>query len=106
MLTLTDENFDKEIKNSGKPILVDFWAEWCHPCKIMGPILEKIGEELKEKLIFAKINVDSAPNSAQKYQIEQIPTIMLFKNGETISGFVGVQSEEIIKEWLGKNLQD
>ena len=104
MIILTDENFDKEIKNSGKPVLVDFWADWCHPCKIMGPILEKIGEELKEKLIFAKINVDSAPISAQKHQIEQIPTVLLFKNGETIDGFVGVQSEEIVKEWLKKNL--
>jgi len=84
--------------------LVDFWAEWCGPCGILGPILEKIAEDYKEKIIFAKVNVDSAPLSSQKYKIAQIPTVILFKNGKPASGFIGARPEEFIKNWLNENL--
>ena len=105
MITLTDENFEKEITNAPKPILVDFWAQWCSPCLILGPILEKLSEEYQDKFILAKVNLDEAPLTAQKYRIEQIPTVILFKEGKPISGFIGVRPEPIIKNWLEQNLQ-
>lgn len=106
MLTLTDQNFEKEIQNAEKPVLVDFFAEWCSPCSVLGPILEKLVEEFKGKFIFAKVNLDGAPITAQKYGIEKIPYIILFKEGKPVSGFSGVRPELIIKEWLEENLKD
>jgi len=99
-MELTDENFEKEIQEAEKPILVDFWAEWCFPCSLLTPILEKLAKEYKDKFIFAKVNLDEAPQIAQKYGIEQIPTIILFKWGKPISGFLGVKPESVISQWL------
>jgi len=99
-ITLTDENFEKEIQGADKPILVDFWAQWCMPCLMLGPILEKVAGEYKDKLTLAKVNLDTAPQISQKYRIEQIPTVILFKEGKPISGFIGARPEPIIKEWL------
>ncbi|MCK4473808.1 thioredoxin [Candidatus Parcubacteria bacterium] len=99
-MVLTDENFEKEISNADKPVLVDFWAEWCAPCLALGPILEKIAEEYKEKIILAKVNLDVAPIVAQKYKIDRIPFVILFNEGKPKSGFVGIRPEPIIKEWL------
>jgi len=104
MITLTDENFEKEITNASKPILVDFWAQWCSPCLILGPILEKLSEEYQDKFILAKVNLDEAPLISQKYGIEQIPIVVLFKEGKPVSGFIGVRPEPIIKNWLKQNL--
>lgn len=105
MDNLTDQNFEAEIKNSGKPVLVDFFADWCPPCSTLAPILEKISEELGGKFILAKVNVDNIPLTAQKFKVEKIPTVILFKNGKPVSGFVGVRPESSIKEWLGKELR-
>ncbi len=105
MLNLTDENFEKEIQAAEKPAVVDFWAEWCGPCSVLGPILEKLAEEYNDKFIFAKVNLDTAPLTAQKYRIERIPTVVLFNGGKPISGFVGVRPEPIIREWLEENLK-
>jgi len=105
MLTLTDENFEREISSLRGPVLVDFWAHWCSPCLVLGPILEKLVNEYREKLILAKVSLDTAPLVAQKYGIEQIPTIILFKEGKPISGFVGVRPEPQIREWLEENLR-
>jgi len=106
MLELTDQNFEREIQGADKSVLVDFWAEWCMPCLVLGPILEKLAEEYKEKLILAKVNLDEASLIAQKYKIEQIPTVIFFNKGEPISGFVGVRPEKFIEEWLEENLKD
>jgi len=104
MINLTDENFEKEIQKAEKPVLVDFWAEWCMPCFILGPILEKVAEEYNDKFIFAKVNVDSAPLISQKYGIKQIPTVILFNKGKSVSGFIGVKPEPVIKKWIEQNL--
>lgn len=101
---LTDENFDEVVLKNKKPVVVDFWADWCMPCKFLAPILEKKLEEFKEKIVFAKANIDEAPLTANNYQINQIPMVMLFKEGKVVSFFIGVQPEEKIKQWLDENL--
>lgn len=103
MIILTDENFEQEIQKADKPVLVDFWEEWCGPCAAIGPILEKLAEEYRDELILAKVNLSSAPLTAQKYKIDRIPTVIFFKWGKPISGFLGVKPEPEIKEWLGEN---
>ncbi len=106
MIKLTDENFEKEITNAPKPILVDFWASWCSPCLILGPILEKLANEYREKLILAKVSLEAAPQVCQKYGIEKIPTVILFNKGKPISSFIGLRSESLIKEWIEKELKE
>ena len=106
VVNLTDETLEKEIQNNQNPVLVDFWAEWCGPCDILSPVLEKIAEDYKEKIFFGKVNVDSAPLSSQKYRISQIPTVILFKKGVSVSGFVGAHPEENIRQWLEENLKN
>ncbi len=105
MLFLTDENFEAEIKKSQKPVLVDFFADWCPPCKMLSPILEKLEAEFGANVIFAKINVDESPITAQKYGINPIPTVILFKAGNATASFVGLMPEIEIKNWLEKNLK-
>jgi len=103
-MILTDENFEKEIQNVKTPFLIDFWAEWCGPCQILAPVLDKVADDYKEKIIFAKVNVDSASICSQKYQISQIPTVVLFKGGKPASGFIGARPEEFIRQWLDEAL--
>ena len=100
MEDLSDQNFEKEISNVKKMVLVDFYASWCTPCHILSPILEKIAEDYREKIILAKVNLDYTPLTAQKYGVEKIPTVILFKDGKPVSRFVGVRPESIIREWL------
>jgi thioredoxin 1 len=97
---ITDENFEKEIKSTDKLVLVDFFATWCEPCTMLAPILEKVAEDLKEKIVLLKANLDDNQNTAGKFGVEKIPTVILFKNGKPISGFVGMASESSIKSWL------
>ncbi len=104
MIFLTDQNFEEEIKKNQKPVLVDFFADWCPPCQILSPILEKLEKEFGEKIVFAKINVDESPLTAQKFGINPIPTVVLLKGGEPIASFVGLMPEAEIKNWLGKNI--
>jgi len=102
--TVTDNNFDEEIKNSPIPILVDFWAEWCGPCKQIGPILEDIGEVKKDKLKILKLNVDENPQTPQKFGVRGIPTLMLFKDGKLVDTKVGSLPKDMLESWLGPNL--
>jgi thioredoxin len=104
MIELTDQNFEKEVINNPKPVLVDFYTSWCPPCKTLSPILEKLSDEFKEEIIFTKINIDSNPVVSQQFGIESIPTVALFKNGKSLDGFVGALPEPTIREWLEKNL--
>ncbi len=104
-LNLTDQNFDQTIQTADKAVLIDFWAQWCMPCLMLSPILKKVVEGYNDKLILAKVNLDEAPLTAQKFGIEKIPTVVLFKEGKPISGFAGVNPEPVIKNWLEENLK-
>ena len=101
---ITDSNFDEEIKNSQVPILVDFWAEWCGPCKQIGPILEDIGETKKDKLKILKLNIDENPQTPQKFGVRGIPTLMLFKHGKLVDTKVGSLPKNMLESWLEPNL--
>ena len=96
VLKLTEENFEEEVLKSDKPVIVDFYADWCGPCKMMSPVIDKIAEELGDKVKVGKVNSDENMNLAEKYNIMSIPTIMVIKNGETSNVFIGVTDKEKI----------
>lgn len=96
MTELNQDNFEKEILKSDKPVLVDFWAPWCMPCKLIAPIVEKLAEELKGKVSVLKSNVDESPDIATELSIMNIPTLVLFKDGKEVSRIIGVNSKEAI----------
>ena len=102
--TITDSDFDEEIKNSKLPILVDFWAEWCGPCKQIGPILEEIAEEKKNKLKILKLNVDENPQTPQKFGVRGIPSLMFFKDGKLVDTKVGSSPKNTLETWIDLNL--
>lgn len=104
MFNLTDKNFDEEITKADKPVLVDFYADWCPPCKILMPILEKIEKKMKDKFILVKVNVDNAPLTSQKLGVSKIPHIILFNKGKKVSDFKGLMPETVIMEWLEQEL--
>jgi thioredoxin 1 len=95
---LTDSNFEGEVINSEKPVLVDFWAVWCGPCKVIAPEIEKLAEEKSEELKIGKLNVDENRDTAIKYGISSIPTLLLFKNGEVVKKIIAMSKNEIITE--------
>ena len=100
-LVINEQNFDTEVLKSEVPVLVDFWAPWCGPCKIMGPIIEEVAKELDGKPVkIGKMNVDDNPETPGKYGIMSIPTIIIFKNGEPVEQMVGVQAKEKLVEKL------
>ena len=100
---LTDQNFESEVLKSNVPVLVDFWAPWCGPCKMMGPIVEEVAKEMEGKNIkIGKINVDENSNTAGQYNVMSIPTFKIFKGGEAVDEFIGVQSKEEIVERIEK----
>jgi thioredoxin len=105
-IILTDENFAKEIQRTDKMVLVDFFATWCEPCSLLAPILEKLEKEFEEKIVLLKANVDEVQQNAQKFHVDRIPTIVLFKNGLPVSTFTGFQPEPVIKDWLEKLIKD
>ena len=99
-----DSNFDTDVINSGKPALVDFWAEWCGPCKMIAPFLNEAATEYADKMSVVKLNVDEIPNIAAKFGIRSIPTLMLFKDGAVQAQKVGAFSKSQLTEFLDSNL--
>ena len=94
-LEITDANFDETIATD-KPVLVDFWAEWCGPCRMIGPIVEELAGEYGDKAVIGKVNVDNNPNTAAKFGIRSIPTLLVFKNGEVVDKQVGATSKDAL----------
>jgi thioredoxin 1 len=101
-VTLTDANFETEVLKNTKPVLVDFWAVWCGPCRVQGPIVEEVAREMEGKAVVGKINVDENPTVSQKYGIMSIPTIMIFQGGTVVKQCIGVQSKEALVSELKK----
>ena len=101
-LKVTDESFDADVLKASTPVLVDFWAEWCGPCKQIGPALEQIAEELAGQLVVAKIDIEDSPTTPSKYGVRGIPTMMLFKGGQMASMKVGAMPKQKILEWLSE----
>tara|TARA_E500000178_G_scaffold309862_1_gene324540 strand:+ start:300 stop:620 length:321 start_codon:yes stop_codon:yes gene_type:complete len=101
---ITDESFDNDVIKSDKPTVVDFWAEWCGPCKQIGPVLEEISVEMKDQVVIAKHNIDQEPNTPTKYGIKGIPTMLLFKGGELKATKVGATTKSNIVSWIKENI--
>ena len=106
-IEVNDENFQENVIEQSKkiPIVVDFWAQWCMPCIMLSPVLEKLAKEYNGKFILAKANVDENRATAQRYGIMNIPSVKLFKNKKVIDEFVGALPEPVIKQWLNKNMR-
>lgn len=100
VISVNESNWDQEVLNSELPVLVDFWAPWCGPCRLIAPIVEEIAIEMEGKAKVVKVNTDENPNLAMKYGIRAIPTIMVFKNGRVVDTKVGVQPKEVLKAIL------
>jgi thioredoxin 1 len=95
---LTERTFDAEVLQSDRPVLVDFWAPWCGPCRMIAPIVEQLAGENAQTLKVAKVNIDDSPNIAANYGVSSIPTLMIFKGGEVVDRFVGVQPKHRLQE--------
>ena len=100
ILKVTDGSFKKEVMESKKPVLIDFWAEWCGPCRLIAPILEEVVKEVGDTAIIAKLNIDENPETPALLGIRSIPTLMLFKDGKVVGTKVGVQSKTALVDWL------
>ncbi len=101
---VTDASFADDVLNASEPVLVDFWAEWCGPCKMIGPSLEEISDELAGKVTIAKINIDDNPDAPAKYGVRGIPTMILFKGGQPAATKVGAAPKSALKGWLESEL--
>jgi thioredoxin 1 len=102
--TFTDGNFDDDVLKSGAPVLVDFWAEWCGPCKRIAPTIDALANEYAGKVTFGKMNVDDNPNVPMKFRVLSIPALMLFKGGQVVEAVVGVQQKDELKKMIDRHL--
>ncbi len=104
IVTVSDSEFDSSVLNAGKPALIDFWAEWCQPCKMLAPTVEELANDYDGQVLVGKLNVDDNPNTATKYGIRGIPTLLLFKDGQVVQQVVGVKSKAEIKKIIDENI--
>lgn len=104
IVKVTDDSFESEVLQAGQPVLVDYWAEWCGPCKMIAPLLEEIAEQYGDRLKVAKLNIDENPDTPPKYGIRGIPTLMLFKQGEVEATKVGALSKSQLTAFLDSNI--
>jgi thioredoxin 1 len=102
--SVSDESFESDVINASGPVLVDFWAEWCGPCKQIAPALEEISEEMAGALTVAKVNIDDHPMTPGKYGVRGIPTMMIFKDGQVVSTKIGAMAKTKIAEWVKESL--
>lgn len=103
-IEITDSNFDEVVTNSDKPVLVDFWAEWCGPCRLVGPVVDEIAKEYEGKAVVGKVNVDENPDISVKFGIRNIPALLFFKNGEIVDKQIGAVPKSALVEKLEKQL--
>lgn len=104
IINVTDDSFGTDVLGADKPVLVDYWAEWCGPCKMIAPVLEEVAEEYSDKLAVAKLNIDENQSTPPKYGIRGIPTLMIFKNGDVAATKVGALSKSQLLEFIDSNL--
>jgi thioredoxin 1 len=97
---VSDATFEADVLRSSRPVLVDFWAEWCGPCKMIGPSLEELAKEYGEKVTIAKVNIDESPSVASRYNVRSIPALMVFKGGQVAASRIGAMPKNKIKEWV------
>ena len=102
--TINDSSFEKEVLGSGKPVLVDFWADWCAPCRMLAPTVDALAEQYVESASVVKINVDESPSTAQRYGLKGIPTLILFSQGKEVERIVGLTGKESISRMIEKHL--
>ncbi len=100
MKEITDENFETEVLQADKPVLVDFWASWCGPCRQLGPVVEELAAEMEDQVKIVKVNVDDAPATPSKFGVRGIPTLMLFRDGQVASTKVGALQKSKLQEWI------
>ena len=97
---VSEATFEADVLRSSRPVLVDFWAEWCGPCKMIGPSLEELAKEYGEKVTIAKVNIDESPAVASRYNVRSIPALMVFKGGQVAASRIGAMPKNKIKEWV------
>ena len=102
--SITDKEFEQEVIKSTTPVLIDFWAEWCGPCKMLSPIMDQLSEDLKNKIKIVKMNIDDSPEKPSSLGVRSIPTMMLFKDGKAIATKVGALPKNLIKDWIDSSL--
>jgi thioredoxin len=100
MTELTENDFEREVLQASVPVVVDFYAPWCGPCKMLAPLLETLAAEFEDRIKFAKLNVDHAPGLSGRYQVTGVPTLALFRNGQRVDSLVGLVSPKTLKAWL------
>jgi len=102
-ITVTDTEFEEKVKNNELPVVVDFWAPWCGPCKMMAPVLNNLAEEASDSMTIAKVNVDNQQHLSQKYKIRNIPTLVMFKEGKEINRYMGIKTKKFLMHEINKN---
>ena len=103
-IVITDQSFQQQVLSSKSPVVVDFWAPWCQPCRMVSPIIEELAKEYNGKVVVGKLNVDENPEVASQFNVMSIPTVMMFKNGQPVKSFIGAQKKDTYKQAIEETL--